>query len=103
MGKKNIKLFCVVCRREIPPERLLRHAPTTCGSKCQREVGHRRRALSKKTKCISCGTPSTPEERREFQAWRKARGDHKKRGRKPKYSIPDPRQLDIPGDVITVN
>lgn len=100
--KKNVKLFCVVCRAEIPLNRLMKHPAVTCGDKaCVRELKRRRRAHQEEKKCLFCGTPSTPQERREFKAWRAARGDHKKRGRKPRnpYPVEDPRQLVIPNEI----
>ena len=99
---KTPKLYCVVCRAEIPPDRLLKYAPVTCTSACSKELVKRRRAHLARTKCSTCGMPSSPKERREFNAWRKARGDKKKRGRKPKYPVPDPRQMTIPHNEITV-
>ena len=101
-GKKTSStLFCLVCRGEIPPDRLRHNAPVTCGNAaCAKELRKRRTAILELNKCRFCGKPSSPEERREFNAWRKARGDKKKRGRRPKYPVPDPRQIAMPNDLF---
>lgn len=47
------------------------------------ELRKRRRALHDAVRCRYCNMPVTPEERKEYTAWRKARGELK-RGRRPK-------------------
>jgi predicted nucleic acid-binding Zn ribbon protein len=79
---------CLICGETIDPDRAIRKAVT-----CSEQHAHiltleRRRLARLRTvnRCYYCNRPSTPAERAEFAAWRKAQAKEKgiKPGPKPK-------------------
>lgn len=79
--KPQEEFFCVVCAKPIPAERVIRKA-VTCSALHAKILKLERRRLRDLNRCRACNRPSTPEERADFVAWRKARGS--KPGPKPK-------------------
>lgn len=72
MTEVEEKIFCVMCKNEVPVERLKRRS-ITCTDACSKaRTRHLHRRVDRK-KCRYCMQPSTPEERADFKAWRKAR------------------------------
>jgi hypothetical protein len=81
-GIEKLTLRCVVCGEGLPSSR--RTVGDHAGACHKVRVLHRRFRIQQ-AKCIACLHPSTPEERAEFKAWRRARGDIALRGgRQPK-------------------
>lgn len=77
------KLFCIVCKGEIPPDRILKKA-STCSNEHSKILRSERRKSRDHVKCRYCNMPSTPEERQLFKQWQATQTTQKKRGRKPK-------------------
>jgi hypothetical protein len=88
MQSKIIQTFCTVDKKPIPPERAARRS-NTCDNLCQRKLKAHRRAVQDAKKCRHCSRPSTPEERLNYQRWRRSQPEYvaKKRGRKPKNKL----------------
>ena len=74
-------MFCLVDGAPIAPERIVRRS-VTCSAECAKKLAAMRRAMIDARVCRQCHAPSTPEERRDFQRWRRDRGQLK-RGRPP--------------------
>jgi hypothetical protein len=66
----DIKTHCVICKDEVPKDRLMRGAIT-----CTKEHAKLRRAqlqaITDKKDCRYCRRPSTPEEREAYKRFRK--------------------------------
>lgn len=73
--------YCMVCREEISAARLL-HQAVTCSEAHAKLLRNERRRLRDLVRCRLCNRPSTPAERAEFTAWRRA--NRIKPGPKPK-------------------
>ena len=69
---KELTFHCVMCGDAISPDRVTRKA-VTCSEAHARDLKNARRILRDMTRCRLCNRPSTPEERKEFTAWRKER------------------------------
>lgn len=65
---------CAYCGGPIDHERA-RKRKKTCSDEHTRLYQQYRRFLWSMTRCPSCYRPSTPDERKEFKAWRAHRGD----------------------------
>ncbi len=72
-------MFCLVDGEPIVPARVLRRS-VTCSVECAKKLVAMRRAMIDARVCRQCHAPSTPEERKDFQRWRRDRG-HVKMGR----------------------
>jgi hypothetical protein len=83
-GIENLVLRCTVCGGPLPASR--RSIGDHAGACHKVRVLHRRYMIQL-SKCISCLHPSTPEQREEFKAWRKSRGDIREKGGRPKKSL----------------
>lgn len=74
--------FCIIDTKEIPVERQVKRS-STCSKECAAKLTAIRRAVVDSRKCRHCGKPSSPEERRLFQQFKKSQGHiGPKRGRK---------------------
>lgn len=73
--------YCVVCGGLIPSERVIRKS-VTCTEQHAKVLKLERRRLRDVSRCRLCNRPSSPEERADFAAWRKA--NRIKPGPKPK-------------------
>ena len=78
---------CAACPKQVPLRRIMgrdairtRH---TCSAACEKIVREADRLRTSKKMCRNCRHPSTPEERKEFIAWRKSRGDLREKVGKP--------------------
>jgi hypothetical protein len=76
-GMEHLVLCCTVCRGELPNNR---RAYGHHAGACHKVVMLHRRYVLSLTKCPSCLHPASPEERAEFSAWRRARGERGERG-----------------------
>lgn len=92
-GIENVVLYCTVCKGELPTNRRAygHHAGV-----CHKVVIMHRRYVISLTKCISCLHPSTPQERADFNSWRKSRGDRNQRGGRVKGQKYSKKPLDNP-------
>jgi len=65
----EVKTHCVICKAEVPKDRLMRGAIT-----CSKEHAKLRRAqltaITDKKECRYCRRPSTPEEREAYKRFR---------------------------------
>lgn len=101
-GIEKLVPGCEVCRGDIPMRRLsgrnainTRH---TCSARCETVRKQHMRWLSSTRMCLNCKHPSTPKEREEFKAWRKARGDVWPDGQpKPTYAKTRGRRTELYG------
>lgn len=66
---KRYKTFCVLCTRRIPRKRQRRRA-ITCSAEHQKRLTAMRKVERDHRQCSVCGRPSTPDERRQFRAFR---------------------------------
>jgi len=66
----GIRMKCVVCTNPIPPER--KWDSVTCSKECTKIRKDFGRSRKDQVQCRYCLRPSTPEERAQFQAWRRA-------------------------------
>ena len=80
-GIENLILRCVICAEPLPASR--RSIGDHAGA-CHKVRVLYRRYMIKLSKCISCLHPSTAAQREEFKQWRRARGDIRDRGGRPK-------------------
>lgn len=71
------RLYCTVCTSAIPEQRATQRA-TTCTKECKAKLKAFYRAKALERKCRHCNHPSSPEERREFQQWRRDEAKKKK-------------------------
>lgn len=78
----DLTLYCIVDRVAIPHERAIKKS-NTCGDACAKILKAKRRALVDQRRCRVCNKPSTPEERKAYQAFLRANPEFKKakRGR----------------------
>jgi len=63
------KMHCIVCMNEIPPER--KSDLVTCSKECTARRKNFLRSKVDQKACRYCFSPSTPEERVRYQAWRR--------------------------------
>ena len=64
------KIFCVMCKNEVPADRLKRRS-ITCTDECAKaRTRYLHRRVAKK-KCRYCMQPATPSEQAMFKAWRR--------------------------------
>lgn len=68
---------CIVCTNEVPPRRRTGHSKETCSNECKKVLKAYRRWNVERRFCPNCRHPNTPEERKQFIAWRKATGSMK--------------------------
>ena len=68
---------CVVCKQPVPKKRATGRSKDTCGPECHKVLRQYRKFVLESSHCPACYHPSTPEQRRDFIAWRKARGDRR--------------------------
>jgi predicted nucleic acid-binding Zn ribbon protein len=61
--------FCVMCGKVIPGDRS--KLSVTCSKECSADRKDYNRARADQRVCKYCQRPSTPEERKRFQAWRR--------------------------------
>jgi hypothetical protein len=81
---------CVVCQTQVPPDRAHSiHQRNTCSPGCAAIMRRYHDHVLKEKRCPSCYHPSTPEERRDFIAWRKARGDVREHRGRPQKTTED--------------
>jgi hypothetical protein len=102
-AQEQVKLFCVVCQKELTDERVLRKA-VTCSPEHAAELKkiRLRRRASVQRICKLCYQPSNPEERRLFKKWRKETQGLRERGRPRKKKIDpgdDPRQMVMENEI----
>lgn len=71
----SLRLFCIVCREPIPLERAVRGS-NTHAEECRKHRDAMKRAQVDKKKCRHCMKPSTAEERKLFQKWRREQPDY---------------------------
>lgn len=74
--------YCIVDRQEIPLDRAIRKS-NTCTRECAKTLRAIQRARVDQRRCRICAKPSTPEERKAFQAFLRSHPEYKpvKRGR----------------------
>lgn len=78
---------CVVCGSTVPLKRARGRSKDTCKAECHAVLREYRKFVIYSSRCPTCYHPSTPQERAEFIAWRKARGDRRNgRGRPPRMN-----------------
>jgi hypothetical protein len=70
-------LFCMVCQAPLSESRARRPQTSVCSERCKNKLDTERARQRQQKKCPHCLAPSTPEERLEFRAFRKSRGDVK--------------------------
>jgi hypothetical protein len=95
-GIENLVLRCVICGEALPPSR--RTIGDHTGACHKVRVMYRRYCISL-TKCITCLHPSTPEQRKEFNEWRKSRGDLRSGPGKPRKPLDKPEDVSGTPDV----
>lgn len=66
----RIKAYCVVCKEEIPEDRV-RKQSVTCKKECADARRRAQRTLQDERECRYCRRPSSPEEREAFNRFRK--------------------------------
>jgi hypothetical protein len=88
-GIENFIPRCIVCTSPVPAKRATSRSKDTCGPECHKVLRAYRKHVLKSTKCPACYHPSTPAERKEFQNWRKARGDRRHSVGRPKQNHED--------------
>jgi hypothetical protein len=88
-GIENFAPRCIVCTAPVPAKRATSRSKDTCGPACHKVLRMYRQHVLRSTKCPACYHPSTPEERKEFQAWRKMRGDRRHSVGRPKQTQED--------------
>lgn len=78
---------CAACPKQVPLRRIMgrdairtRH---TCSAACEKIVREADKLRTSKKMCRNCRHPSSPEERKDFIAWRKSRGDLQQRAGNP--------------------
>jgi hypothetical protein len=79
---------CVVCGEPVPLKRARGRSKDTCGAECHAVLREYRAWVIRSSRCPACYHPSTPEERADFVAWRKARGDRKAGRGRPRKEDP---------------
>lgn len=85
---ENFTPYCIVCKQPVPKKRATGRSKDTCGPECHKVLRKYRKYVLESSHCPACYHPSTPEQRREFIAWRKARGDRRESlGRPPVKKI----------------
>jgi hypothetical protein len=72
MNLNEVKVYCVVCGDVVPEDRKRRRS-ITCRKECADARNAYLRARVEAKKCKYCAQPSTPEQREDFKAWRRAR------------------------------
>jgi predicted nucleic acid-binding Zn ribbon protein len=88
---KDITIYCAVCKKPIPEERLLLKA-VTCSPQHTQVLANVRRRKRDSKNCRFCHAPSTLAERKLFKQWRDTiRVETRGRKKKPR---PEP---DTPG------
>jgi len=83
-GIASLVLKCVICTGPVPRKRATGRSKDTCGPECQKILRKYRKHIIESSRCPACYHPSTPEERRDFITWRKARGDRRAKPGRPK-------------------
>jgi len=82
-------ISCCICTKPVLLDRARRKG-VTCSKECFKELRAKRRKMVDRRACRHCGYPSTPQERADFQKWRRAQPDYyKKPGRKKKPEAND--------------
>lgn len=76
-GIEKFVPFCIVCRQPVPKKRATGRSKDTCSPECHKVLRKYRKYVLESSHCPACYHPSTPEQRREFIAWRKSRGDRR--------------------------
>lgn len=84
---KRFKTFCIICTRRISRQRQRRRA-ITCGAVHQKLLTKLRKIERDHRLCSVCGKPSTPDERRQFRAFRASLNGDAPRKRGPKKVSP---------------
>jgi hypothetical protein len=82
----------VVCKSQLPDERIAKQG-VTCSKQCSQKLRSIRRRKHDAKKCRYCNQPSTLDERKQFNKWRKTLPDRPKRGRKPKSKVDGQQEL----------
>ena len=95
---------CIVCTNLVPSKRRTSRSKSTCSPACLTVLQMFRRHVLTSAKCIACYHPSTPEERIEFKAWRRARGELREKPGRPKPAPKSPtpeteNPVDVTADV----
>lgn len=68
--------YCIVDRKPIPEERA-KNKSNTCTKECNKLLSQMRRARTDARKCRVCAKPSSPEERKAYQAWLRSHPEYK--------------------------
>lgn len=78
----NLQTYCMICREPIPENRAVNRS-TTCQKDCNKTLQKMRRARVDARKCRVCAKPSTPDQRKAFQAFLRSNPEHRpaKQGR----------------------
>lgn len=77
-------LSCAVCRGPLPAKRAYARTRYTCSPECRNALRAFQKLVVDAKYCHVCMRPSTPEERDEFKAFRRSKGQLKgERGRPP--------------------
>ena len=77
-------LSCAVCRGPLPAKRAYARTRYTCSPECRNALRAFQKLVVDAKYCHVCMRPSTPEEREEFKAFRRSKGQLKgERGRPP--------------------
>lgn len=87
MSKRLIAIKCCICQKNIDEARIRQSQKVvTCSKECAAKLKSARRQRYEQKHCRRCGTPCTPEERKEFRAWRIAKGQLRTRRGRPKLT-----------------
>lgn len=77
-------LSCAVCKGPLPAKRAYARTRYTCSPECRNALRAFQKLVVDAKYCHVCMRPSTPEERDEFKAFRRSKGQLKgERGRPP--------------------
>lgn len=67
----NLQTYCIIDKKPIPEERAANRS-NTCSKECRATLDKMRRARVDARRCRHCAKPSSPEDRKLFQAWKRA-------------------------------
>jgi len=76
-GIENLQPKCTVCCKPVPKQRVSTRTRFTCGPACLKVLQDYKKHVMKMHMCMVCQRPCTPEEKKEFIAFRKHRGERR--------------------------
>lgn len=75
LSPENLQPKCTVCTNPVPKQRVSTRTRFTCGPACLKVLQEHKKHMMKMHMCMVCQRPCTPEEKKEFIAFRKHRGE----------------------------